>query len=86
MDERELARIGAEITIERLQSQIDDLRRRFLGKGPKRATKAAATATATEPTARPVKQRKRRAMSAAEKAEVSKRMKKYWKARREAKA
>ena len=76
---RELARYGAEARIRELEAEIAAIRGAFRGGGGgvpspfgRRAPKSGA--------------RKRRRMSAAQKADVSKRMKAYWAKRRAQKA
>jgi hypothetical protein len=70
------ARRGAEARIAELTAELNDIYRAFpdLRRGTARPT--ASTDNAGK------RRRRRKAMSAAQKAEVSKRMKKYWAARR----
>lgn len=78
---REFARAGAENAIKELRARIAEIEAAF----PElRSGGRAAVARATAPAAPAAK--RRRSMSAAEKKAVSARMKKYWAARRQAKA
>lgn len=79
-DLQRLARLGAKSRLEELQREEAAIRRAFpdllgRGRGRKVAKRAASGGT-----------RKRRGMSAAARKAVSVRMKKYWAARRKAKA
>jgi hypothetical protein len=69
------ARRGAEARIEELTVELNEISKAFpdLRRGSARSTASTAGA---------VGRRRRKPMSAAQKAEVSKRMKKYWAARR----
>jgi len=74
---RRLARLGAKARLEELQKEEASIRRAFPDLFSRGARKAGATAGG---------RRRRRGMSAAARKAVSERMKKYWAARRKAKA
>jgi hypothetical protein len=80
IDLKAYARRGAEVRIAELTAELNDIYKVFpdLRRGAGSALQAAGTGTA--------RRRKRRGMTAAQKAEVSKRMKKYWAARKAKKA
>jgi hypothetical protein len=80
IDMKALARVGAEARLKELLAEVAELRRTFPGIGGARRGLPPATETPETKTA--VKRGRRRKMSAAEKKEVSARMKKYWAARR----
>ena len=75
IDLKAYARRGAEARIAELTAELKDIYKAFpdLRRGSARPTAGAVSA---------VGRRRRKPMSAAQKAEVSKRMKKYWAARR----
>ena len=75
-DLKAYARRGAEARIEELTAELNEIYRAFpdLRRGPARPTTSKAGAG--------VRRRTRKPMSVAQKAEVSKRMKKYWAARK----
>ena len=73
-----LARHGASARIAELEQEIANIRAAFPGLGGARRRRPAGSGTAR-------RTRKRRGMSPAQKAEVSRRMKAYWAARRAAK-
>ena len=79
-DLKAYARRGAEARIEELTAELNEIYKAFpdLRRGPARSTASTAGAVG--------RRRRRKPMSAAQKAEVSKRMKKYWAARRAKKA
>ena len=79
-DLKAYARRGAEARMEELTAELNEIYRAFpdLRRGATRST--ASTDNAGK------RRRRRKPMSAAQKAEVSKRMKKYWAARRAKKA
>jgi hypothetical protein len=82
IDMKALARVGAEARLKELLAEVAEIERTFPGIGRARRGRPAAI-DAARPTA--VKRGRRRKMSAAEKASVSKRMKAYWAARRKEK-
>lgn len=77
---RQLARVGAEVTLNRLRAEIAAIERTFpeLSSPTRRRQVAQRTATQTRATARK--------MSAAARKAVSERMKRYWAERRKASA
>jgi hypothetical protein len=82
IDMKALARVGAETRLKELLAEVAEIERMFPGLGGARRGRPAAVDTA-DPKA--VRRGRRRKMSAAEKASVSKRMKAYWAARRKEK-
>jgi len=81
MDIRELARLGANARITELETEIAAIRKEF----PDVVSSNGATAPAVHRTRqRQTKRRKRSHMTAAMRAQVSKRMKAYWAQRRKA--
>jgi hypothetical protein len=85
------ARIGAQVRLSELQSEIDailaaypDLR--SAGPAPQRSRPVRKSARAAENAGQRRRRRKGRPMSAAKRREVSERMKKYWAQRRKAAA
>jgi hypothetical protein len=77
---KELARVGAQARLAELLAEVAEIERAFPGIGGARRGRPPAKASAAPKAA--VKRGRRRKMSAAEKKEVSERMKKYWAARR----
>ena len=80
-DLRELARRGAEARVAELTAELAAIQRAFPGLRVRKRDAAAATATAPRR-----RRRRRKPMSSDQKKAVSIRMKKYWAARRKAKA
>jgi hypothetical protein len=80
IDMKELARVGAQVRLAELLAEVAHIERTFPGIGGARRGRPPATDSAAPRAA--VKRGRRRKMSAAEKKDVSKRMKKYWAARR----
>ena len=80
---RELARIGAETTINDLRAQISAIERAF---PDRRRSLTARQANGAAGGPQGQRRRRRRGMSAAARKAVSLRMKKYWAGRRKAKA
>jgi hypothetical protein len=80
IDLKAYARRGAEVRVAELTAELNDIYKVFpdLRRGAGSASQAAGAGA--------VRRRKRRGMTAAQKAEVSKRMKKYWAARKAKKA
>ena len=78
LNRKELERLGAQARLDQLQHEIAAIRRAFPGLGGGRRPAPAGDGA-------PVKRRRSRMSAAARKA-VSVRMKKYWAARRKAKA
>jgi hypothetical protein len=77
---RELARAGAEVTLNRLRAEIAALEGAF----PELAGRAGRRTKALE--SAPTAKRRRRRMSSAARKAVSDRMRRYWAARRKAQA
>jgi hypothetical protein len=86
LDMRELARLGAEARVAEINAELAEIRRAFgTGRAGRRVQSGSGGGTlAPEESGKKQKRRSRPPMSAAQKAEVSKRMKKYWAARRKA--
>lgn len=79
-DLKEYARLGAQARVQELQAELAEIYRTFPGLRTGRRGATAAAKQSPSGTAR----RKRRTMTAAQKREVSQRMKRYWAARRKA--
>lgn len=79
-DLKEYARLGAQSRVQQLQAEIAEIYRAFPGLRTRRGGAAAAGEEVPQKATR----RKRRKMTAAQKREVSQRMKRYWAARRKA--
>ena len=87
IDMKELARRGAEARIAEINAELAEIRRAFgTGRAGRRVQSGSGGGTlAPEDGGKKKKRRSRPPMSAAQKAEVSKRMKRYWAARRKVK-
>jgi hypothetical protein len=84
LDLKEYARLGAQARVDQLHAELADIYRAFPGLRARRGRGAAArSATVAGDTAAP--RRRKRTMTAAQKREVSQRMKRYWAARRKEK-
>lgn len=79
---KEYARLGAEARIAQLQAELTEIYRAFPGLRTRRGATGAADASAQP--AQGARRRGRRTMTAAQRREVSQRMKRYWAGRRRA--
>jgi hypothetical protein len=78
VDLKEYARLGAQSRVDQLQAELAEIYRAFPGLRSRGGRKSSRTTGAADAAPAP----RRRTMTAAQKREVSRRMKRYWAARR----
>jgi hypothetical protein len=82
VDMKEYARLGAEARVAQLHAELNEIYRAFPGLRARRSGTGTAKAPAQSP--KGARRRGRRTMTAAQRREVSQRMKRYWAGRRRA--
>lgn len=85
LDLKEYARLGAQARVDQLHAELTEIYRAFPGLRARGGRTAAVPAGAAARATAAPRKRKKRTMTAAQKREVSQRMKRYWAARRKEK-